>query len=451
MVEIERSYSYCPKCQQGFFLLDLELGLLPNMGYTPLLQEGLIRLGTDLPFRLALRHFQFFTGVKACEASLRRATERAGQVGVGLEEALVTSLEKEPGADPQLKGLEVAYLSGDGCNVPVVGGAWKEVKTLVIGEVKRPVEEAGAVVVHTEELSYFSRCLPIEQFKRASVGEVHRRGVDQARVVCGPCDGADYLQGLLDFHRADTVRILDFPHAAEHLAEAGKAVLGEGSAAFGAWFSQQCHLMKHSNGSEIIAEVEHLRQQALSSNDPAKLKTVEGTLAYFTERREMLRYAHFRELGYPIGSGATESANKVVVEARLKGAGMHWTEEHLNPMLALRNLSCNDRWEKDWPSWEKAWQSQIQQGKTAQATLRRQSRAAGANPGAGVALISVEVPASQTSPLVEGSVPVLAQVQPAQASVAKALGKPGPNHPWRKMKVGRALYAPNPAFVNAKN
>jgi hypothetical protein len=96
-----------------------------------LLQEGLIRLGTDLPFRQALRHFQFFTGVKASEASLRRVTERAGACGVALEEALVNRLEKEVGAEPKVTSLEVAYLSGDGCNVPVVGGVWKEVKTLV--------------------------------------------------------------------------------------------------------------------------------------------------------------------------------------------------------------------------------------------------------------------------------------------------------------------------------
>lgn len=424
---------------------------MPNTAYTPLLQEGLIRLGTDLPFRVALRHFQFFTGVKASEASLRRATERAGQVGVALEEALVTSLEKAPGADPQVKGLEVAYLSGDGCNVPVVGGVWKEVKTLVVGEVKRPVEEKGAVVVHTAELSYFSRCLPIEEFKRASLGEVQRRGVDQARVVCGPCDGADYLQGLLDYHRPDTVRILDFPHAAQHVADAGKAVFGEGSAAFGTWFSQQCHLMKHSNGSEIIAEVEHLRQLALASNDPAKLAVVEGTLTYLTERREMLRYAHFRELGYPIGSGATESANKVVVVARLKGAGMHWAEEHLNPMLALRNLSCNERWEAEWPLWEKAWQSQIQQRKTEQATKRRQNQRAKVNPDPPTGVIKVTMEAATTSVLTATNSPVIAPAHSTEASTTKAPGKPGPNHPWRRMKIGQALYVPNPDFVNAKN
>jgi hypothetical protein len=37
--------------------------------------------------------------------------------------------------------------------------------------------------------------------------------------------------------------------------------------------------------------------------------------------------------GWPIGSGVVESGNKLVVEARLKGAGMHWSRLSLNPLL----------------------------------------------------------------------------------------------------------------------
>jgi hypothetical protein len=36
----------------------------------------------------------------------------------------------------------------------------------------------------------------------------------------------------------------------------------------------------------------------------------------------MMAYAAFGEQGYPIGSGSVESANKLVVESRMKGAGM---------------------------------------------------------------------------------------------------------------------------------
>lgn len=43
-----------------------------------------------------------------------------------------------------------------------------------------------------------------------------------------------------------------------------------------------------------------------------------------------------------------ESANKLVVEARLKGSGMRWKRMHVNPMLALRNGVCNERWQETW-------------------------------------------------------------------------------------------------------
>jgi len=35
-------------------------------------------------------------------------------------------------------------------------------------------------------------------------------------------------------------------------------------------------------------------------------------------------------------SGSGESANKLVVEARLKGAGMRWGRQNVDPMLVLR-------------------------------------------------------------------------------------------------------------------
>jgi hypothetical protein len=53
-------------------------------------------------------------------------------------------------------------------------------------------------------------------------------------------------------------------------------------------------------------------------------------VTYFTKRLAQADYAAFQAAGYPIGSGSTESANKLVVEARLKGSGMHWARAHVD-------------------------------------------------------------------------------------------------------------------------
>ena len=50
------------------------------------------------------------------------------------------------------------------------------------------------------------------------------------------------------------------------------------------------------------------------------------------------------ELGYGIGSGAVESAHKQVVHARLRQAGMRWSENGARRLLALRLLLLNHDW-----------------------------------------------------------------------------------------------------------
>jgi hypothetical protein len=53
----------------------------------------------------------------------------------------------------------------------------------------------------------------------------------------------------------------------------------------------------------------------------------------------------FLLLGYGIGSGAVESAHKQVVHARMRQAGIRWSEAGARRLLALRLLLLNERWE----------------------------------------------------------------------------------------------------------
>lgn len=62
----------------------------------------------------------------------------------------------------------------------------------------------------------------------------------------------------------------------------------------------------------------------------------------------MLAYAYCDQAGLPVGSGCVESANKLVIEARLKGAGMHWRRDHAEAMVGLRTIVGTDRWAGCW-------------------------------------------------------------------------------------------------------
>src|SRR5437016_14636404 len=96
---------------------------------------------------------------------------------------------------------------------------WKE-STLTLAEVTHNTH--GEVCL--EQISTFSRLAEAERFAEAALVETHRRGLDQATAVCAVQDGAQWLQGLVDYHCTDAVRILDFAHAAEYVRASGRAV-----------------------------------------------------------------------------------------------------------------------------------------------------------------------------------------------------------------------------------
>lgn len=328
----------------GFFPLDEELALLPGemtaWGY-----ECLVRLSTWMPFAEAAKILAALTGIQVSEFTARMSREAAGAAQVSLQTEAVESWEREAPAAPQ--GAAKQMLSADGAFVPLVGGTWTEVKTLVIGDVLAPVLEAktNTWAVSTPKHSYFSRVAEAQTFNRLALVETHRRGVENAADVSAVMDGAEWLQGCVDYHRADATRILDFSHATGYVSKIGQASYGAATAEFAAWLTTQRHELKHTGPDPVLAELRTLVQTQAA----APALALPEALAYLEKRRAQMPYPTFPAQGWPIGSGAVESANKRVVEARLKGAGMPWALAHVNPMLALRNMVCNDRWAEAWP------------------------------------------------------------------------------------------------------
>ncbi len=318
----------------AFFPLDEELGLVGG-GLTPRGEEVLARLSTWMPFESARELLEEVMGVQVSKASARRATLHTGEAVLAACEAEVEQLKQEMPQAPA--GAEKQAMSGDGAFVHLVGGEWVEVKTLAIGEVTR--NKRGEVC--TQHLSYFSRLCDAASFEEAALVETHRRGVERAREVCAVQDGAQWLQGLVDYHRADAMRILDFAHAAEYINEIGQAVQAAGGRLPAGWLEGVLHRLKHQGPQRVLT---HLAW--LAARYPSPL--MQEKLTYLQKRKAHMQYPTYQEAGWPIGSGSVESANKLVVEARLKGAGMRWGRQNVNPMLVLRNGVCNRQWKQTW-------------------------------------------------------------------------------------------------------
>jgi hypothetical protein len=175
--------------------------------------------------------------------------------------------------------------------------------------------------------------------RSSTLGERHRRGVETAGQVAAVSDGAEWIQGLVDLHCPQARRIRDFAHAAEHVAQIGQAVAPDDPT----WLAPRLQRLKHEGPEPLLAA---LQQQvaALAQPPPA----VSEALTYLNKRLALLQYPAFGAAGWPIGSGSVESANKLLVEARRKGAGRPWARPTVNPLLVLRNAVGNERWDATW-------------------------------------------------------------------------------------------------------
>ena len=270
----------------------------------------------------------------------RQRTEAAGAVLVAYETAQAARILREHPAPPCAP--DTLVFSVDGAMVPLVHGQWSEVRTLAVGEVQPPTPSPAGPVVHTTTLSYFSRRTDSTTFGDLATLELHRRGIEGARRVGAVVDGAVWCQSFVDLHYPEAVRILDFAHAAEYLTAIAQTSGVDGPLLSPAQLVELRHALKHDGPMAVVPQL-----RALVATQPANAELA-SQLAYLETRMAQLQYPQFVADGWPIGSGMVESANKLVVEDRLKGAGMHWAEANVNPLLALRNAVCNDRWEECW-------------------------------------------------------------------------------------------------------
>jgi hypothetical protein len=350
-----------PSVGRVFSPLDEELGL-EGSDLTPHAQESLVRLATWVPFGPATELLTSLLGVRVSKASARRSTLEAGEAALRAWEEQTDALQRT--LPPAAPGAARQVMSADGAMVPLVGGVWAEVKTLVLGEVATSTTGEEAELEH---LSYCSRLSDVPGFEQATLLEVHRRGVEQAREVAAVTDGAEWLSGFIDYHRADALRILDFAHAATYVSAIADLVRDAGLHLPPWWREAVVHRLKHEGPDRVLRHLCRLCQRCPTPEAGKKLQ-------YLSGRQSQMQYPTYRAAGWPIGSGMVESANKLVVEARLKGAGMHWQREHVNALLLLRNAVCNDRWSQTWHE-RLQQQRQIRQHARVQRTQRRLERA----------------------------------------------------------------------------
>lgn len=230
-------------------------------------------------------------------------------------------------------------ISRDGTTTPILGEGYRETMCGTISFYSKQGDR-----LHTIRMA----CAPEygkETFNRVLDIEIERVKEQYPRVkYVGLADAAKDNWSYLEEHTS--TQILDFYHASEYLCGVS-AVVEKTENKRKKWLEQACHDLKNQSkgATYLLRELRHLRIQ-MDSTIPEILNT---TITYFENNLQRMKYAAYQKQGYPIGSGVTEAACKVVAKQRLNQSGMRWKIEPVQNMLLLRGLVCTTgRWRQFW-------------------------------------------------------------------------------------------------------
>ncbi len=144
--------------------------------------------------------------------------------------------------------------------------------------------------------------------------------------------------------RLEWTWVVDYYHASERLWTMAEALFGSGRASW-AWVRKMQKLLLKPGG---IGRVLHSAAALRSRVQPRgkRLADFRRAYKYLQTRRQHLRYAAYRRVGLPIGSGVTEAACKTVYTQRLKLSGMRWKKAGAQTILTLRVILLSGVWER---------------------------------------------------------------------------------------------------------
>ena len=138
-------------------------------------------------------------------------------------------------------------------------------------------------------------------------------------------DGATWIWNWVEDTYPDSIQIVDFFHAKEHLCGFANAHFKEKAQAK-EWMDLQGDILISKGVGPIIKAL-----KALEASQKQK-----QLLNYYRKNEKRMQYHTFREKGLLIGSGAIESAHKDVLQQRLKLSGQRWSMKGLQQMAQLR-------------------------------------------------------------------------------------------------------------------
>jgi len=239
----------------------------------------------------------------------------------------------------------ILYIQADGAALNTrikddSGSTWRENK---LGEVFSSkdihfwTDKKGNRKHRILKKEYISYIGSVEEFKKHLLACAIRGGYGRLKETVFIGDGATWIRNMVDELFPDAQQILDFYHLCENVHTFSKHLHGTENEKHKLWAKEVCDSLRTSKYDQVLKELAPFKNKKLRGC-PINL------YGYIYNNIKNINYAEYEQKGYFIGSGAIESGNKIVLQDRLKRAGMRWNVATAQAMLTLKSKAESDRW-----------------------------------------------------------------------------------------------------------
>lgn len=361
----------------GIFPLDAQANL-PKNCYSYLLQDWMDSLSIEYSFEEASSFLEKFTTTKIYSNRFEAVSRESGMsydqyygqkdVPASSEEGAINVASFDGKGVPMIKKEAVKLKSrlgkGEkrqkkkealvGVNYtidPKRRTAEDVAKNLIYPENRPDEKKSESTKVrarHIRRMASIER--PKEEVMRETIEYAQLRDPDNQKPWVIVMDGALNLWSLVStiLSGVSYTGILDIVHVTEYLWKVANAVHGEGSSEARSWVYDNLLLILQGRVEWCIGGLKGMLNLKEKQWKASQKKAIEDTLRYFENHREWMKYHHYLEAGYPIGSGVVESTCGHTVKRRMEGTGRRWSIKGAEAMLILRSIYTSRDWDDYW-------------------------------------------------------------------------------------------------------
>ena len=347
-VAVARDMVFCRRCHKGHGVYDKECEIYGTHRVTKGMTEIITYMSQLVPsFERGTKAIKKLLNIEVSPTQAQIISEEVGKIIFEKEKTKAKAAYERPekAAPQEVPKKQKAgrlYIFTDGSQVNTrekdnKGYTWKEMKLGLVFKDSDVIKRGNESHLITQK-EYVSYLGSVSEFKKFLFAAAARAGYGKIKETVIVGDGAGWIWNMVKEVFPDAVQILDYYHLDENTNDYAKLIYPEDEVNRKKWVRRILNCVLNGEVQKAIKLVEEKKVDKVPEN-------MVNLYTYITNNQNRIDYKLFKEKGYYIGSGAIESANKTVIQQRMKQSGMRWSLNGGQYIAVLRTKHESNHWD----------------------------------------------------------------------------------------------------------